>query len=128
MRPGWRLGDLLTWLIAPPVDPRPNITADGPLRTSTDSRLNVSRAYWPKSRMPSTKMSLRAENPRRVRLSPCAPPPSPAVMLTPVTLRRASRRLKAACSRITSSGTIVMDCGVSCSESGSFGFADSSTL
>ena len=45
VRLGTRLGDLLTWLIAPPVEPRPNMTADGPLRTSTDSRLNVSRVY-----------------------------------------------------------------------------------
>ncbi len=113
VRPGARLGALLTWLIAPPVEPRPKMTADGPFSTSTDSRLKVSRVYMPKSRIPSTKMSLRAENPRRVRLSPWAPPPSPAAMLTPVTFRRASRRLKAACSRMTSSGTTVTDCGVS---------------
>jgi hypothetical protein len=73
-------------------------------------------------------MSLRAENPRNVRLSPWAPPPSPAAMLTPVTLRRASRRLKADCSRMTSSGMTVIDCGVSWSESGSFELVDSSTL
>jgi hypothetical protein len=49
-------------------------------------------------------------------------------MLTPVTLRRASRRLKADCSRMTSSGMTVIDCGVSWSESGSFELVDSSTL
>ena len=40
---GVRNGALLTWLIAPPVEPRPNSTADGPLRTSTESRSKLSR-------------------------------------------------------------------------------------
>lgn len=50
---GVSFGVLLTWLMMPPVDPRPNRTEEGPFSTSTDSRLKVSRAYWPRSRTPS---------------------------------------------------------------------------
>ena len=37
---GVSVGVLLTWLIAPPVEPRPNSNDDGPCSTSTSSRSN----------------------------------------------------------------------------------------
>ena len=58
------------------------------------------------------KMSLRALNPRSVRLSPAGVPPSPAVIVRPGTLRSTSRSVVAPCSSITVLGDCV-DCGVS---------------
>ncbi len=40
---GVRVGTLLTWLITPPVDPRPNSIDDGPCSTSTASSEKTSR-------------------------------------------------------------------------------------
>ncbi len=57
-------------------------------------------------------MSLRAEKPRSVSESPWKPP-SPAAMLMPATLRRASRRVDVACSSMTSAGTTLIVWGVS---------------
>ena len=37
------LGFLVTWLMTPPVEPRPNNMDDGPINTSTESRANRSR-------------------------------------------------------------------------------------
>ena len=36
-------GFLVTWLMTPPVEPRPNSIEDGPIRTSIASSANVSR-------------------------------------------------------------------------------------
>ncbi len=36
-------GFFMTWLMTPPVDPRPNSIDDGPMRTSTASSANRSR-------------------------------------------------------------------------------------
>ena len=40
---GASVGAFDTWLIAPPVEPRPKTTAEGPLSTSMVSRLKLSR-------------------------------------------------------------------------------------
>ena len=111
------VGALVTMLITPPVDPRPNSSDDGPFRTSMESMLKVSRLYWPGSRAPSTNRSPRAENPRIVRVSPCAPP-SPALIEIPGTLRTASRRVVMFFSSINSCGTTEIPCGVSWIEDG----------
>ena len=41
--PACSCGNLLTWLITPPVEPRPNSIDDGPISTSTLSSAKVSR-------------------------------------------------------------------------------------
>src|SRR5262249_25506197 len=69
--------------------------------------------YWRVSRMPARKMPVRAWKPRGVRLSPWAPPPSPACSEMPVTFLNESRRLKTACSRMSVSVMAVTDCGMS---------------
>jgi hypothetical protein len=68
------------------------------------------------------KMSLRALNPRSVRLSPAGAPPSPAVIVRPGTFRSTSRSVVAPCSSITVLGMTVIVCGVS--RSGSVYFGD----
>src|SRR5262245_59060026 len=98
------VGALLTRLIEPPAEPRPVKAEPGPLTTSTCSRLKGSRDCGPRSRAPSTKMSLRALNPRSVRLSPAGAPPSPAVIVKPGTLRSTSRSVVAPCSSLELEG------------------------
>ena len=44
VRKGARVALLLTWLMAPPVEPRPNRVAEGPLMTSTSCRSKSSRS------------------------------------------------------------------------------------
>ncbi|MEZ5395641.1 MAG: hypothetical protein R2724_22890 [Bryobacterales bacterium] len=100
-------------MIEPPAEPRP-VNADcGPFTTSTCSMLNGSRDCGPRSRTPSTKTSLRALKPRKVRLSPAGVPPSPAITVSPVTLESTSLRLIAPCWRITCWSTTVIVWGMS---------------
>ncbi len=115
-------GVLLTMLIEPPVDPRPVKADCGPLTTSTCSRLNGSRDCGPRSRTPSTKMSLRALKPRSTRLSPAGVPPSPATTVKPGTLRSTSVNDVAPCCSITSREMIEIVCGMR--RSGSVYFGD----
>ena len=61
---GAKTGNLVTMLITPPVEPRPNMNDDGPFSTSTLSTVKLSRVYQPGSLTPSRKMSLRESNPR----------------------------------------------------------------
>ncbi len=106
-----RPGFFVTRLIAPPVEPRPKRTEDGPKKTSTPPRLKVSRVNQPRSRTPSRNVSVCAEKPRRLKESPWRPP-SPALIVMPETLRRASRSVVACCCSSTTSGTTVTLCGV----------------
>ncbi len=92
-----RPGTLLACSTIPPVEPRPKVTDDGPCSTSTSWGVERIAIVAAKSRMPSMNRSLRAVNPRMVRLSPWAPP-SPAARLMPATLRNASRNVVTPCS------------------------------
>ena len=58
-------GCLLVWLMMPPVEPRPKMSAEGPFITSIDSVAKTSRLYSPRSRTPSMKRSPPAGKPRR---------------------------------------------------------------
>ena len=57
-------------------------------------------------------MSVRAVKPRRLTLSPIAPP-SPACSVMPGTLRKASVSVVAACASITARLTTLTVCGMS---------------
>ncbi len=118
-------GVLLSRFIEPPVEPRPVKADPGPLTTSTCSRLNGSLDCGLRSRTPSMKISLRALKPRSVRLSPAGLPPSPAVIVSPGTFFRTSRRVVAPCSSITSFEMTLIVCGVS--SSGSVYFVEERT-
>jgi hypothetical protein len=66
-------------------------------------------------------MSVRALNPRIVRLSPAGTPPSPAWNVIPDTFRSTSRRLVAPCCSINWLVITVTVCGTSRSGSVYFG-------
>ncbi len=110
---GRRSAILLTWLITPPVEPRPKVSAAGPLSTSTRSMLKRSRLYSPMSRTLSRKRSPPAGKPRSQKICDADTPPSAAVNVTPGTLRSASWSEVIACCRMSGSGTVLMNCGMS---------------
>ncbi len=87
---GSRSALFCTWLITPPVDPRPKVRAAGPFSTSTCWMLKRSRLYSPMSRTPSRKRSPATGKPRSQKICDACTPPSAAVMVIPGTLRSAS--------------------------------------
>ena len=104
---------MVTWLMTPPVEPRPKASADGPFRTSMRSMLKRSRLYSPMSRTASRKRSPPAGKPRSQKTCEADTPPSAAVNVIPGTLRSASCSDVSPCCRITGSGTMFMNCGMS---------------
>ncbi|MNP40152.1 hypothetical protein D3C76_1337640 [compost metagenome] len=95
------------------MEPAPVKAEPGPLLTSTDSTLKISRLCEATSRMPSTKTSLSALKPRMIGRSPAGLPPSPAPKVIPGVVRKASTKLVAPVSRITCWGMTVTLLGVS---------------
>ncbi len=99
-------------LMTPEVEPRPNNAEAGPSSTAIDSLLNVSRWYWPMSRTPSMKKLSGIDKPRKFTESPCEPP-SPALSVTPGTLRKASCTRVRFCSASSFLSTLMVLCEMS---------------